>query len=148
MTSKDIKLNLRRSPEGLGCGDPKVQTPGRMTLYLSYDFRHFQDRSRGRNIPPMEGPEAKANIVPMPRVRKLRLRRWAKCSLWVAGTSLVLLDCGVHGLIKPLAFVSHMVRSDREMQNVANAPESAPSSIGARDDDLYLAPGLRSGSFE
>ena len=95
----------------------------------------------------MEAPEAKTTVVPMAAARKQRLRRWARSSLWVAGTSLVLLDCGMHALIKPL-FDGDVARLDRGLREVAEPAQSAASRIGERDGDLYLPPGLRSGSFE
>ena len=95
----------------------------------------------------MEAPEAKTTVVPIAAARKQRLRRWAKSSLWVAGTSLVLLDCGMHALIRP-PFYADVTRLDRELRQVAEPGQPAASSIGERDGDLYLPPGLRSGSFE
>ena len=95
----------------------------------------------------MEAPEAKTTVVPMPAARKQRLRRWAKSTLWVAGTSLVLLDCGMHALIKP-PYEGDVARFDRELREVAEPAQPAASNIGERDGDLYLPPGLRSGSFE
>lgn len=96
---------------------------------------------------PMEGPKTKADVVTTPAVRT-RLRRWAKCTLWVAGTSLILLDCGMHVLFKPVAFDADMARFDQELRNVATPAPAAPSSTAERNDDLYLPPGLRAGTFE
>jgi hypothetical protein len=95
----------------------------------------------------MEGPKTKADMVATPAVRT-RLRRWAKCTLWVAGTSLILLDCGVHALLKPVAFDAHTARFGQELGTVATPAPAAVSSTAGGADDLYLPPGLRSGSFE
>jgi len=96
----------------------------------------------------MEGPEKKVDVVARSAARKQRLRSWARCTLWVAGTSLILLDCGMHALITAPAFDGDTVRFDRELRNGASAAQSAPGSIAERDSDLYLPPLLRSGSFE
>jgi hypothetical protein len=95
----------------------------------------------------MEAPQTKTTLVQLPTARQQRLRRWARSTLWVAGTSLVLLDCGMHALIKP-RFDGGAARLDRELGEVTEPAQSAASSIGERDGDLYLPPGLRSGSFE
>jgi hypothetical protein len=94
----------------------------------------------------MECPETKAAVTPMPAALRPRLRRWAQRSLWVAGTSLLLLDCGMHALFGPLALPADTARFDRGLRSVA-APVQAPPG-GEREDDRYLPPGLRSGGFE
>jgi len=95
---------------------------------------------------PMEGPKTKGDVVAMPAVRA-RLRRWARCTLWVAATSLILLDCGMHALLRPVASAD-VGQLENELRNVATPVQGARGNVAGRDDNLYLPPGLRSGSFE
>jgi hypothetical protein len=93
----------------------------------------------------MESPKTNADGVVA--AVQARLRRWARCTPWVAGTALILLDCGTHGLVNRIAFDRDMAQPDREWRDVASSAP-APGRIAERDDDLYLPPGLRPGGFE
>jgi len=94
----------------------------------------------------MKGPLTKA-IPPTAAARAARWQSWARRSLWIAGTWLFL-DWGVPAVVNPIVSHENLTRFNPEFLSSGPGAQSSANSTGDRDNDPYLAPGLRSGHFE